>query len=202
MWTLRLSAAWVDQVGREVGDVDLSSRFCVLCVIHDHRVDVVDSGLQLIVAQLALSQAEWTALIGTCRASIIADRTVAYLTSGALRVAQVSALFLAIRALPLGAVASVGILLALEAQVCHALGAIRRADAAADTVIVRWAHLVPHVAPLVDEASLWYRLRNARTARYRLLFVAILSVLMHPFPRISATADGFTGSPRTTTRSS
>lgn len=53
----------------------------MLCIVNNHWVDVVDGGLEFIVAQLTFSQAKWATLISSGRTSVIADRAMSYLPS-------------------------------------------------------------------------------------------------------------------------
>ena len=79
---------------------------------------------------------------------------MACLPSIALGIAKITALFLSIRALPFGAMALVRVLQALESEVSHTHWAVWRANAAADTVVIRRAHWIILVVPFVDLARL------------------------------------------------
>lgn len=180
----------MDHVCREVFDVNLRTRFSVLCVVDNHRVNVIYSGLELIVAQFTFPEAQRPALISPRRASVIADWAVANLTSLALWIAQISALLLSSWALPFGTMAHVRVFLALEAEISHALWTIGRADAAADAVVVRWARHVPLFVPLINMHSFRVKFGEAATrARNSLLLIAELSIFMHSLSWVTATAD-------------
>ena len=161
----------------------------MLSKIDNHRVDVVDGRLELFITKFALSKTERPTLVCVCWAGLIAYGPVADLSSRAHRVTKITALLLSRWALPFGAVAHVGVLLALESKIGHAHGAVWRANAAANAVVVRWAHLVPLVAPFVHVAQLRGRPRFAWRSGNRLLLVAILCILVHTFPWISSTTD-------------
>ena len=111
------------------------------------------------------------------------------MSSIALRIAKITALFLSFRALPFGTVALVRVFQALEAEISHALRTVWRAYAAADAVVVWRAHWVVLVVPFVDLARLGRVFGAAWPSFDRLLLVAILCAFMHALSGVSATAD-------------
>lgn len=95
----------MNQLGREVRDIDRVSLGCVLCIVDNHRVNFVDHLLQCLVAHFTLTQAERTTLGRAAWTTFVANRSVTGLSFRALRVAKVARLLGAVGAFPEGTVA-------------------------------------------------------------------------------------------------
>lgn len=109
----------MDQVSGEVKHLNLSSLLCVLSEVNNHWEDVIQGCLEVIVAKFSLTQAQGTAFFSASRALAVADRTVTDLAFITLRIAEITALLLARRAVPLAAVSHVRVLAASKPKVIH-----------------------------------------------------------------------------------
>ena len=155
--------------------VDHSAGSCVLCSVNNKLECNFDFVSNVLAADLVLAEAESAALLGGGRALTPADGANTVSAVLARRVAQGAALDLILVAGKGSASsAAVRVLGARDANIGHALGAVRRADAAANVVEALVALGVPERAPLLAVAAL---VHLAGTATISIRLVAVGTVI-------------------------
>ena len=155
--------------------VDHSAGSCVLCSVNNKLECNFDFVSNVLAADLVLAEAESAALLGGGRALTPADGANTVSAVLARRVAQGAALDLILVAGKGSASsAAVRVLGARDANIGHALGAVRRADAAANVVEALVAFGVPERSPLLAVAAL---VHLAGTATISIRLVAVGTVI-------------------------